>query len=61
MLRATTIEQVVGRSPLSKKRPSIAKTHPHLSQQWCYEKNCGYTPEDFSFGSLHSSLVALFE
>jgi glutaredoxin len=51
MLKATTIEQVVQRSPLSKKRPSIAKTHPHLSQQWCYEKNCGFTPEDFSFGS----------
>lgn len=50
MGRVTPIEEVVERH-LSKKRPSIAVTHPHLTAQWCYEKNCGFKPQDFSFGS----------
>ena len=51
MLKATTIEDVVAPYAPKKRRAPIAKTHPHLSAQWCYEKNCGFTPQDFSFGS----------
>jgi hypothetical protein len=31
--------------------PSFAKVYPEAARQWLYEKNCGFGPDDFSFGS----------
>lgn len=33
------------------KNGSLKSTHPHLCQEWNYERNGGMTPDDFSFGS----------
>lgn len=44
------IEKVLDPYPLQK-RVSLAKGAPEIAAQWHYEKNCGYGPEDFSFGS----------
>lgn len=33
------------------KGPSLAETHPKLAEQWCYERNCGWTPSHFTYGS----------
>lgn len=29
----------------------LSQSHPHLAAFWHYKKNCGYGPEDFSYGS----------
>lgn len=34
-----------------KPKPTLAQTHPELSKEWHYKKNCGFGPEDFSYGS----------
>jgi hypothetical protein len=32
-------------------RTPLTESHPDLAAQWHYGKNCGYRPEDFSYGS----------
>lgn len=32
----------------NKKRSPISVTHPHLVSEWLFEKNCGFTPDDFT-------------
>lgn len=44
------IEKVVEPYPLQR-RVSLVKHSPEIAAQWLYEKNCGWGPEDFSFGS----------
>jgi len=34
-----------------RRRTPLSRSHPEIAQCWCYEKNCGFGPEDFSFGS----------
>lgn len=29
----------------------LVETHPELAKEWCYKNNCGFGPEDFSYGS----------
>ena len=31
--------------------PSFAIKYPEAARQWLYEKNCGFGPDDFSYGS----------
>src|SRR5438874_2461717 len=44
------IESVVEPYPMNN-RVSLAKKFPAIAAQWCYEKNCRFGPEDFSYGS----------
>jgi hypothetical protein len=34
-----------------KKRRPLSVTHPAICKYWLYKKNCGFGPEDFSYGS----------
>ena len=43
--------EVVGKPYPLRGRATLAVKAPHLAEQWYHQKNCGYTPEDFSFGS----------
>ncbi|CAN5190727.1 hypothetical protein BH11CYA1_BH11CYA1_47910 [soil metagenome] len=43
------IENVI--EPARTESRSFAKAYPEAARQWLYEKNCGFGPEDFSFGS----------
>lgn len=45
------IEAVLEPHPRSRERPSLAKVNPEAAGEWYYEKNCGFGPEDFSYGS----------
>lgn len=47
--RATFIEDVVEPAPIFSQ--SLAEACPEASKLWDYKKNCGYGPEDFSYGS----------
>jgi hypothetical protein len=50
--RSTCIEDVVEPWPLNyKNRRPFSNTHSEVAQFWYYKKNCGFGPEDFSFGS----------
>lgn len=44
------IEQVVEPYPLKRRRP-LSVSHPDVAMYWCWKKNCGFGPEDFSSGS----------
>lgn len=44
------IEDIEEPYPLRKRTP-LSKSHPEVSLQWLYGKNCGWGPEDFSKGS----------
>ncbi len=48
--RKLFIEDVVEPHPM-RDRISLARSHPEVAAFWLYEKNCGFTPEDFSRGS----------
>lgn len=48
--RGIPIEKVIEPYPLQK-RVSLLTHSPEIAAQWLYEKNCGWGPEDFSFGS----------
>ncbi|MBK8225316.1 MAG: zinc-ribbon domain-containing protein [Candidatus Obscuribacter sp.] len=45
------IEEILEPHPYNRRSPSVAKAHPELAQEWFYERNCGFGPEDFSYGS----------
>lgn len=45
------IEYVDIPHPGFKGEGSFDKTHPQIAEQWCYERNCNFGPEDFSYGS----------
>lgn len=45
------IEDVVEPARNSRNRPSVAEAFPEVAAQWYYPKNCGFGPEDFSYGS----------
>lgn len=45
------IERVENPHPGFKGVGPFAKTHPQIAAQWCYERNCNFGPEDFSYGS----------
>lgn len=51
MARKIPIEEIIEPHPYNRKRASIAKSHPWLTSEWLYKKNCGWGPEDFSPGS----------
>lgn len=51
MAKKIPIEEILEPHPYNRRRASIAKTHPWLSLEWLYKKNCGWGPEDFSSGS----------
>jgi hypothetical protein len=42
------IEELIKPHSRNKKRAPIAVTHPHLTSEWVFEKNCGFTPTDFT-------------
>ena len=44
------IEQILEPYPLNS-RPSLAHSYSEVAACWCWKKNCGYGPEDFSAGS----------
>lgn len=52
-MRKTTspklIEDVVEPAPITS--VSFAKAYPEAAQMWFYQKNCGFRPEDFSYGA----------
>ena len=43
------IEEVIEPHPI--RSTSFAKAYPELAQMWDYKRNCGFGPEDFSYGS----------
>lgn len=43
------IEDVVEPAPIRSR--TFAKAFPEAAARWCYERNCGFAPEDFSYGS----------
>jgi len=43
------IENVV--EPASTNSPSFASVYPEAALLWDYKQNCGFGPEDFSYGS----------
>jgi hypothetical protein len=45
------IEAVIEPHPHNRRRPSVMVTAPEIAAQWYYKKNCGFGPEDFSYGS----------
>lgn len=45
------IEEVVEQHPSAWRSIPFAKARPDLAVQWYYKKNCGWGPEDFSYGS----------
>jgi hypothetical protein len=50
MSRQIPIEEVTEPFPMRRRIP-LSRRHPEIAQFWCYEKNCGFGPEDFSYGS----------
>lgn len=36
---------------LLRKRVPLSQSHPEIAVYWCFKKNCGFGPEDFSAGS----------
>ncbi len=44
------IEDLSEASPLRWRQP-FSQTHPEIALEWHYGKNCGFGPEDFSFGA----------
>jgi len=51
MAKSIPIETIIEPHRYNRRRPSIADTHPRLNIEWCYEKNCGFGPCDFTSGS----------
>jgi hypothetical protein len=51
VLYGIPIETVVQPYPLQG-RTTLAKKAPAIAAQWYYAKNCGFSPDDFSFGSM---------
>lgn len=45
------IEDIIEPHPHNRRSPSLAKTCPDVACEWNYKKNCGFGPEDFSYGS----------
>ncbi len=43
--------EVVGKPYPLQGRTTLAVKAPYIAEQWYHKNNCGYTPEDFSFGS----------
>jgi DNA-directed RNA polymerase subunit RPC12/RpoP len=44
------IEDVTDPLPMRQRSP-LSEYDSEVAQYWCYEKNCGFGPEDFSHGS----------
>jgi len=44
------IENIYAPYPMGRRTP-LSVSHPELALEWLYSKNCGYGPEDFSYGS----------
>ncbi len=51
MGKSIPIETVEEPHPHNRRRAPISVTHPQLTGEWYYKKNCGFGPEDFSLGS----------
>ena len=49
------IEFVTEPGGVRKPKVYLDKSHPEVSRQWCYERNRGFGPEDFSYGSKVSA------
>lgn len=47
----TPIEDVVEPHRNSRNSVPLSKAFPHIAVEWYYKKNCGFGPEDFSYGS----------
>ncbi len=47
--KSKVIEDVIEPAPIRSK--SFAYAFPEAARQWLYKKNCGFGPEDFSYGS----------
>lgn len=45
------IEDVLEPHPSNRRGPPLAETHPEIAIEWYHQKNCGWGPEDFSYGS----------
>jgi hypothetical protein len=45
------IESLVEPHPSNRRGVPLIKAYPEVAAQWCYRKNCGFGPEDFSYGS----------
>lgn len=45
------IEDVIEPHPNSRRSTPLATARPDIAAQWYYKKNCGWGPEDFSYGS----------
>jgi hypothetical protein len=49
-MKKTFIEDIIEPCPMRQRTP-LPERHPEIAATWCYEKNCGFGPEDFSYGS----------
>lgn len=47
----TEIEEFDELPKLGKKRRPISETHPDLASRWYYKLNCGFGPDEISYGS----------
>lgn len=45
------IEELIEAYPIKGRRVPLSHSHPHVAAYWYYKKNCGFGPEDFSYGS----------
>lgn len=45
------IEDVIEPYPIRKNSFSLFDGYPDVAKEWLYSKNCGFGPEDFSYGS----------
>jgi hypothetical protein len=50
MKKGPLIEDVVEPFRMGQRTP-LSESHYEIAQFWCHEKNCGFGPEDFSYGS----------
>ncbi len=51
MSKPKKIEELTEAFPITGRRVSIVVSHPDIACFWYYKKNCGFGPEDFSYGS----------
>jgi len=45
------IEDIVEPHPSNRRGVPLSTAFFEIAQEWCYKKNCGFGPEDFSYGS----------
>jgi hypothetical protein len=51
MSKPKKIEELTEAFPITGRRVSLAVSHPDIACYWHPKKNCGFGPEDFSYGS----------